>query len=88
MGSCRYMHLTQWKNYVPARLHTTKEMLHYLEHFRDIKTYLNSFPYQKQKIVFGDCTHPSVIAKHNAFIEKAKTDNFDTLVVFKYRKYF
>ena len=81
MGTCRYMGLKQWKDFVPSRFHTTKEILHYLEHFRDIKTYLNSFPYQKQSVIFGDCNHPAVIDKHTAFIEKSKTENFDTLVL-------
>ena len=36
LGSCRYMYAFGWK-YFPARLHTTKEMIYFLENNTNIK---------------------------------------------------
>lgn len=34
IGSCRYMHLYNW-DYFPARLHTTKEIVYFLQNIND-----------------------------------------------------
>ena len=53
LGSCRYMYCN-WSAFFPARLHSSAEMLHFLEHLDAIEEFARGFPADLASCVFGD----------------------------------
>lgn len=49
-----------WDNFFPARLHTTKEIIYFLENIHSLKDILNLFPKDITNIIFGDIYHKDV----------------------------
>lgn len=43
IGSCRYMYGYKW-DYFPARLHSTTEILYFLDNINNIETIINDNP--------------------------------------------
>jgi len=71
IGSCRYMHGYGWHSF-PGRLHTTKEIILFLENIDDIKNVVNNNPSNLTNMIFGDIHHPEVIYTSNSFIDNIK----------------
>lgn len=53
IGSCRYMHL--FPKHFPARLHTTKEIINFLNNYNKIDLNMDDVNY-----IYGDLIHPTV----------------------------
>ena len=68
VGSCRYMYLHKW-NYFPARLHTTKEIIFFLEHIDNIQNIMNTSPSDLINKIFGDCLHHDVMNDTKRFLQ-------------------
>jgi len=69
IGSCRYMYGYDW-DYFPARLHTTREIIHFLENIDNIKNVIDNNPTELTNSIFGDIYHPAVIEDSTKFINK------------------
>ncbi|AYV75433.1 MAG: hypothetical protein Terrestrivirus1_307 [Terrestrivirus sp.] len=54
--------------YFPARLHTTKEIIYFLENIHNIKHVIDNNPTDLTNMIFGDIYHPGVINDSNLFI--------------------
>jgi len=67
MGSCRYMYNCKW-SYFPPRLHTTKEILFFLENINNIENIINIYPPDLVDLIFSDIFHPGVIKDSKTFI--------------------
>jgi hypothetical protein len=59
IGSCRYMYEYEWE-FFPPRLHTTKEIIHFLEHIDHIQEVIDANPRELAFHIFGGFTHPTV----------------------------
>ena len=53
IGSCRYMYSYEWK-YFSARLHTTKEIIFFLENINNIQKIIDNNPLDLTNKIFGD----------------------------------
>jgi len=53
IGSCRYMYEYKW-DYFPGRLHTTKEIIFFLENIDNIENIINCNPHELTNMIFGD----------------------------------
>lgn len=73
IGSCRYMHGFKW-DFFPARLHTTKEIIFFLENIFNIETIIKNNPSYLSDLIFGDIYHPSVIQLSKKFINKINNE--------------
>lgn len=80
IGSCRYMYDYDWE-YFPARLHTTKEIIYFLENIDNIKNVINNNPIKLINFIFGDIFHPGVIKKSNEFINKNINKNINKIIM-------
>jgi hypothetical protein len=65
--------------FFPARLHTTKEMIYFLENRTQIKTIIEKHPSDLTNLIFGDIYHPSVIKETRAFLNTNPV--VDTLIL-------
>lgn len=68
VGSCRYMNFFA-KNF-PARMHSTKEIIQFLENIGNIKSQLSN---PLINVMYGDINHPIVKEKSQLFIENEET---------------
>ena len=80
IGSCRYMYGYDW-DYFPARLHTTKEIIHFLENIDNIKNVIDNNPNELINFIFGDIYHPSVINDSTNFINKNINKNINKIIM-------
>lgn len=80
IGSCRYMYNYDW-NYFPARLHTTREIIHFLENINNIKNVIDKNPCELTNYIFGDIYHPSVINDSKKFINKNIDKNINKIIM-------
>jgi len=67
IGSCRYMYTYKWK-YFPGRLHTTREILFFLNNIDNIQNILNKYPSELSDIIFGDICNPVLLRETNHYI--------------------
>ena len=80
IGSCRYMYGYNW-HYFPARLHTTKELIHFLENIDNIKNVIDNNPNGLTNFIFGDIYHPQVINDSTNFINKNINKNINKIIM-------
>ena len=69
IGSCRYMYNYKWDSF-PARLHTTKEIIYFLENIDNIQNIVNSTSVDLIDIIFGDICNPCLLNETTKFINK------------------
>jgi hypothetical protein len=62
-------------DYFPARLHTTKEIIHFLKNINNVKNVIDNNPDGLTNFIFGDIYHPEVINDSTKFIDKNKNVN-------------
>lgn len=78
IGSCRYQPL--FENYFPPRLHSTKEIIYFLENYKNININHPDIDY-----IYADIKHDGLINESMEFINKSKTteifENINTLVL-------
>jgi len=67
-------------DYFPARLHTTKEIIHFLENIDNIKQIIDDNPSDLTDFIFGDIYHKSVKPNSNKFINKNINKNIDKII--------
>ena len=67
VGSCRYMYSYKWR-YFPARLHTTREILFFLNNINNIQNIINKYPSELSDIIFGDICNPVLLKQTNHYI--------------------
>lgn len=79
IGSCRYMYDFDW-NYFRARLHTTREIIYYLENIHTIQKIVDKYPADLVEIIFGDLMNPNV-TKNTAKFTKEPLNNIKKLVL-------
>ncbi len=70
-GSCRYMYNYEW-NYFPARLHTTKEFIFFLNNIDNIENVINSNPSELTNYIFADIFNPGVADQSYYFMNNIK----------------
>jgi len=81
IGSCRYMQIFNW-TYFPARLHSTREILFFLENITNIQEIINNNPSDLTNFIFGDIYHPSVIKSSKEFLLKIYNwTKYDKLII-------
>lgn len=80
IGSCRYMYGYKW-DYFPARLHTTKEIIHFLENIGNIKQIIDDNPDDLINFIFGDIYHRSVRSDSTKFINKNINKNINKIIL-------
>jgi hypothetical protein len=66
VGSCRYMYDYDWDYFAP-RLHTTKEIIHFLENINTLNTVLDNNPTDLAYQIFGGVTNSFVIDDFKRF---------------------
>lgn len=69
VGSCRYMNSLIWKSYFPPRLHTTKEIIYFLNNINKINELQKIYNNDLLNIIFGDCYHESVKKQFTKFVK-------------------
>ena len=85
LGSCRYMYGYDW-DYFPGRLHTTREIIFFLENMTNIKNVINNNPPELANCIFGDIYHPGVINDANKFMNKNMNTNINKIIAFLHPK--
>ena len=80
IGSCRYMYDYDW-DYFPARLHTTKEIIFFLENINNINNIIESNPSELTNFIFGDIYNPVVINDSKIFIDKSINTNINKIII-------
>lgn len=80
VGSCRYMYGYDW-DYFPARLHTTREIIFFLENINNINNVINNNPSELTNFIFGDIYHPGVIKDSTEFINKGVDKNIKKIII-------
>ena len=80
IGSCRYMYDYGW-NFFPARLHTTREIIYFLENITNINNIINNNPKELINFIFGDIYHPGVINHSNEFLNKKIDTNINKIIM-------
>ena len=80
IGSCRYMYDYDW-DYFPARLHTTREIIHFLENIDNIKNVIDSNPCGLTNFIFGDIYHYKVRNDSTKFINKNINKNINKIIM-------
>ena len=61
-------------DYFPARLHTTREIIHFLENIDNIKNVIDNNPYELTNFIFGDIYHHSVVNDAIKFMNRNVTN--------------
>jgi hypothetical protein len=78
IGSCRYQPL--FANYFPPRLHSTKEIIYFLENYKNIDINHPDIDY-----IYADLLHPGLLDDSINFIKQVKNgdifENINTLVL-------
>uniref|UniRef100_A0A6C0ILC8 Uncharacterized protein n=1 Tax=viral metagenome TaxID=1070528 RepID=A0A6C0ILC8_9ZZZZ len=74
------MYEYDWK-YFPARLHTTKEIINFLENIDNIQTLLNNNPPDLSYHIFGGINHPGVINDSITFMNTTINKNIKKLIL-------
>ncbi len=69
IGSCRYMYGYKWA-YFPARLHSTKEIIYFLENISNMKQIINNNPKDLLNCIFGDMYSSDLEKLADKFINK------------------
>lgn len=69
LGSCRYMYNYDW-DFFPGRLHSTREIIFFLEHITNINEVITNNPPEIVNLIFGDIYHRGVINDFNKFMNK------------------
>ena len=80
VGSCRYMYGYDW-NYFAPRLHTTKEIIHFLENIENIQNVIDNNPSDLIFQIFGGVTHPNVINDYKKFIQTPINKNIKKIIL-------
>jgi len=80
IGSCRYMYGYDW-DYFPARLHTTREIIYFLENITNINNIINNNPSELTNYIFGGIYHPDVINDSIKFINKNINKNISKIIM-------
>ena len=80
IGSCRYMYDYDW-DYFPARLHTTREIIFFLENIENIQNVINNNPGNLTNCIFGDIYHPCVKNDSEKFMNKKMNKNINKIVI-------
>lgn len=76
IGSCRYQ--DNFKYFFPPRLHTTKEILNYLNNYDNL-----NLDYKYSNVIYGDWNHFMVIDKMNEYLNNYNLifKNIDTVYI-------
>jgi hypothetical protein len=80
IGSCRYMYGYDW-DYFPARLHTTREIIHFLENINNVRNVIDNNPSVLSNFIFGHIYHPGVIIDSNKFMNKNINKNINKIIM-------
>ena len=84
IGSCRYMNGYTW-DYFPARLHSTREIIFFLENINNIEMIINNNPSELTNYIFGDIYHNSIIESSkkfmNRYIDKNINKNINKIIL-------
>lgn len=67
IGSCRYMCDFNWDSF-PPRLHTTKEIIYFLQNIGNLKKIIDENPNELINFIFGDIFHPMIKNKSISYI--------------------
>jgi hypothetical protein len=68
-------------DYFPARLHTTKEIIHFLKNIDNIKNVIDNNPNELTNYIFGGIYHPQVINDSTNFINKNINKNINKIIM-------
>jgi len=74
------MYSINW-DYFPARLHSTKEIIFFLENINNIEKLINNNPVELINFIFGDIYHPQVINESKNFISKKINKNINKIIM-------
>ena len=80
IGSCRYMYGYNW-DYFPARLHSTKEVIYFLENITNIKDVVTTNKPDLLNCIFGDMNHNRVTKDFSNFIDKKIDKNTKKVII-------
>ena len=80
IGSCRYMEGYYW-NYFPARLHSTREIIFFLEHITEIEKVIKARPRDLTNFIFGDIYNPGVKGEALRFISTKLDREIDAVIL-------
>lgn len=68
-------------DYFPARLHTTREIIHFLENIDNINNVIDNNPPELTNFIFGDIYHPGVINDSKKFINRNINKNISKIIM-------
>jgi len=80
IGSCRYMHGYDW-GYFPARLHSTREIIFFLEHITKIEEVIKAHPSDLTRFIFGDIYDLRVKPHTMRFLAKKLDREIDAVIL-------
>ena len=80
IGSCRYMYGYNW-DYFPARLHSTKEVIYFLENITNIKEIISKNKLDLLNCIFGDMNHNRVTNDFSNFIDMKIDKNTEKVII-------
>ena len=81
LGSCRHMYGYNWQ-FFPGRLHTTREIIFFIENIDKVKNIINSNPSDLTNLIFGDIYHPDIKEDSDKYIDScSKNKNIDKLIL-------
>jgi hypothetical protein len=80
VGSCRYMYDYDWDYFAP-RLHTTKEIIHFLENIDNINNVIDNNPPDLSFQIFGGFSHPGVVNDYTRFINTPINKNMKKIIL-------
>jgi len=73
IGSCRYMYDYDW-NYFRARLHTTREIIHFLENINNLDKLVERTPSEIMDLIFGHIFHQQVVSATPTYTKNGTGD--------------
>jgi hypothetical protein len=68
-------------DYFPARLHSTKEIIFFLENINNIQKIIHDNPSDLTNYIFGGIYHPYVISDSNHFMNKKINRNINNIII-------
>ena len=80
VGSCRHMYGYTWDYFAP-RLHTTKEIIHFLENINDIKNVIDINPSELANFIFGDICNRAIINDSIKFMNTPINKNIKKIIL-------